>query len=663
MLIYMKRVLFLSVFILFTCQTAFAAEKGYTIITSDRMKNSTRNLEGAIQRVLGEAEPKELDYNSSEAKAWIEKLDIRMIPYVIFGRDIIENEKFIELAGQKMIARKNGEFVIPDAMLVPVGAMLFKREYKPGQLDIFVMSQCPYGNTALAQMANYIEKNPKAINVKCHYITTFREFGIDSLHGPEEIKENINQLLIQEKYPDKFWEYLEKRQPGRNFEDICKELGIDSDALKGLKDEGVRLLENDSNLCRELGISASPTFLWENQILIQNIDLLRQFLPEPTSSATSSDRRSDEVLPSYTAQNIIVFHSPACKHCRWLLDEYIPKLEKELGERIKFEYYDTTVQENFEKKLRMEEEFGVIGSAIPEVFVAGKALVGRPEIENKLKKIINKALGIEDASNRRPGLNLAYDSPRNDILLTTFQSFTPIAIVGAGFLDGINPCAFSTIVFFLSFLALAGYNRRRLILVAAVFTLAVFLTYLGLGIGAFAGLKQLRAVTVFSKYFDISVGTITIILGGLSLYDYIRFRKTGQAKDMILKLPGAIKNSIHQSIGGLRDTDKAGLLKVLLIAFGAGAIVSFLESVCTGQIYLPTITFILKMKVMWWKAFSLLMLYNAMFIAPLVIVAAAAFYGVASTWWAKLSQRHIGTVKLVTAALFFSIGVFILLWR
>jgi len=660
----MKRLLFLSVFILLISCPAFSSENEYTIITSDRMKNSTKALEDGIRNVIGGLKPSEIDYESDEARKWIEKLDIRMIPYVIFGKDIIDNEKFVDLAAKKMIIRKNGEFVIPEAMLAPFGAMLFKREYKPGQLDIFVMSECPYGSTALAQMANYLEKNSGAVNVTCRYIATFREFGIDSLHGPEEIKEDINQLLIQARHPDKFWEYLKKRQPGRNFEDICRELGIDAEALKGLKEEGVRLLEIDANLCKELGISASPTFLWENQVLTNSIEALRQLLPQ-ASTASEPEIAQGKVQSSYALQKIIVFHNPGCPNCKWLLNEYIPELEKEFRERVAFEYYDTSSQENFEKKLAMEKEYGVIGSAVPEVLIGQRVLMGKGEIERDLKKIIENGLGIQ--AQEAKAEPVAGNSSKGSILVEHFKSFSPFAIAGAGFLDGINPCAFSTIIFFFSFLAFLGFNFRYMLLAGISFTLAVFLTYLGLGVGAFAGLRHLGMVGFFARYFDFAVGVLAIILGIASLYDYIYFKISKKTDRMVLKLPQSIKNAIHGSVRIMKDKDKGqgaiALIKLMGIGFIVGVLVSLLESVCTGQMYLPTITFILKMKVMWARAFSYLALYNLMFILPLVIVFILSIFGINSKWWADLVQRSLGKVKLLTAILFFGLGIFILLWK
>lgn len=246
-------------------------------------------------------------------------------------------------------------------------------------------------------------------------------------------------------------------------------------------------------------------------------------------------------------------------------------------------------------------------------------------------------------------------------LIERFESFTPAAVMVAGLLDGINPCAFSTIVFFLSFLALAGFNLRQMALVCLSFVSAVFLTYLGLGLGVFAGLERLQVFSAFSKYFDTAVGWLAIILGLVSLYDYACFKRGSDNKEMILRLPVFIKNTIHKSMRAIKDSGRTGMTRLLFVSFIIGVAVSLLESVCTGQVYLPTITFILKMKVMWWRAFLLLALYNAMFILPLIAVSVSVLCGVNSEWWAAVVRGNLGRVKLATALFFFCLGIFMLL--
>jgi len=60
----------------------------------------------------------------------------------------------------------------------------------------------------------------------------------------------------------------------------------------------------------------------------------------------------------------------------------------------------------------------------------------------------------------------------------------PAVFVGnEALVDGLNPCAFATIVFFISYLAFMGRRSREVLAVGAALALGVFLTYLGIGVG------------------------------------------------------------------------------------------------------------------------------------------------------------------------------------
>ncbi len=61
-----------------------------------------------------------------------------------------------------------------------------------------------------------------------------------------------------------------------------------------------------------------------------------------------------------------------------------------------------------------------------------------------------------------------------------------------------------------------------------------------------------------------------------------------------------------------------------------GFAISVLELVCTGQVYLPTITFVMGVEEMRRHALSYLLLYNLAFVAPLLVVFALVHWGTTS---------------------------------
>ena len=77
-----------------------------------------------------------------------------------------------------------------------------------------------------------------------------------------------------------------------------------------------------------------------------------------------------------------------------------------------------------------------------------------------------------------------------------------VAVAAAGLLDGVNPCAFTTLIFLLASLALAGRGRREVLAIGAFFSLAVFLTYLAIGLGFFAALRAAAVVPLSRESCD-----------------------------------------------------------------------------------------------------------------------------------------------------------------
>ncbi|MFA4842706.1 MAG: hypothetical protein WC658_02610, partial [Candidatus Omnitrophota bacterium] len=308
-------------------------------------------------------------------------------------------------------------------------------------------------------------------------------------------------------------------------------------------------------------------------------------------------------------------------------------------------------------KEREKKEFKNI---LPVMYAEGKFLngdeVNRENLSNFLKRAITtRAVEKKEAL---PSINL----------VKYFQGFSPLAIAGAGLVDGINPCAFTVIVFFISFLALQGYRKRELIVIGLSFIFAVFLTYLMIGLGLLSFLYRLRFFQGVLKLFNLSVGSLSIALGILCIWDFLKFKRTQETGGLVLQLPKAVKNQIHKVIGLHYRIDRTKnipvplLRRLVISALATGFLISILEAICTGQVYLPTIAFVLKTTHFKLQALFYLLLYNLMFVLPLIGIFIFALLGVTSGQFANFFKKHISTMKLLMALLFFSLGIF-LLWR
>ena len=358
---------------------------------------------------------------------------------------------------------------------------------------------------------------------------------------------------------------------------------------------------------------------------------------------------------------LTVFYSPGCHNCTKIKKEIIPLIEKEFSGRIKIEYRDVDNIENYKLMLSLEEKNNVeIENTMPVFHFEGYFLNGKGEVKNALEQIIILAL---DKPQANPAQMPAID------LMARFQAMKPLVVTLSGLIDGINPCAFTVIIFFISFLALQGYRKRALVVIGLTFISSVFITYLLIGLGLFSFLYRLEGFWLASRIINFSIGVFSIVLGVLSLYDFFKFKKTKETAGLILQLPQAVKAQIHSVIGQhYRNTqakEKTGaeknILSLVISAFITGFLVSMLEAVCTGQTYLPTIVFILKSQYHL-KAFAYLLIYNFMFIVPLLVIFLMALLGVTSGQFTKFLRSHLLSIKMLLALLFFVLGIF-LIWR
>jgi cytochrome c biogenesis protein CcdA/thiol-disulfide isomerase/thioredoxin len=229
------------------------------------------------------------------------------------------------------------------------------------------------------------------------------------------------------------------------------------------------------------------------------------------------------------------------------------------------------------------------------------------------------------------------------------------AVILPGLADGINPCAFATIIFFISYLSLIEAKGRTIVLVGIAFTLAVFLSYLAFGIvlrEVFAGLISWTG-PVLRPILNIIMALVCILLAVLSFADFSKARQ-GRTKEMALRLPDRLRAWINATI---RRSMKSGTL--IAASFVAGVIISFIELTCTGQVYVPII---LGLSVPGYRAQALvaLVVYCLAFIMPLVIVFVISYLGTSSRTLGVFLQRHTATIKLITAVVFLVIGAWLL---
>lgn len=269
-------------------------------------------------------------------------------------------------------------------------------------------------------------------------------------------------------------------------------------------------------------------------------------------------------------------------------------------------------------------------------------LSGEREIAARLVQAVGEALASPPpAAPPAPPVH-----PRS-ALQKLIDNFTWPGVLAAGLIDSLNPCAIATLVFFMSLLAARGARAPRLLAAGLAFAAGSWLAYFALGLGLLHAWRALDAFRQLRAAINTAMAFILILLAILSLRDALRYRRSGRARDITLQLPRAVRQAIH---GRLRHGLGARLLIPSMLA--AGVAVTLLESLCTGQIYLPTLALVARASPSPWRALGYLAGYNLMFILPLLAVLALALAGLRFTRLLHWSRRTVILAKLLAALLF-----------
>lgn len=174
----------------------------------------------------------------------------------------------------------------------------------------------------------------------------------------------------------------------------------------------------------------------------------------------------------------------------------------------------------------------------------------------------------------------------------------------AAVLDSINPCSFSVLLLTIAFLFSIGSFRSRIVRIGGFYIFGIFTVYMLIGLGI------LQTLHIFSTpHFMAKLGAaLLIVLGLINIIN-----EFFPAFPIKLRIPQAA----HRKMAALME--KASVPT----AFALGGLTGLCEFPCTGGPYLMALG-LLHDKATYINGLGYLLLYNLIFILPLVIILAIA---------------------------------------
>ncbi len=139
------------------------------------------------------------------------------------------------------------------------------------RLELYVMADCPYGQQAERTVFLSVQEFGRTkVDVARRFIASVDERGVfRSLHGPEEVQEDLRQICIERLYGGRVWEYALNRgaRAGEPWEAIARAVGMEPKRIADCLERGLAqgILRRHVQRTTRLRIDSSPTIYINNR--------------------------------------------------------------------------------------------------------------------------------------------------------------------------------------------------------------------------------------------------------------------------------------------------------------------------------------------------------------------------------------------------------------
>ncbi len=341
---------------------------------------------------------------------------------------------------------------------------------------------------------------------------------------------------------------------------------------------------------------------------------------------------SAQELPENNQKNVYFFWGEGCPHCENVKDSGI--LEEvnniENVDVLQLEVYNN--QENRDKYVNFADELdiGQYQRGVPFLVVECQKgysyFIGDTPIINNLEEAVTTCDPMKEVS-----VEVSSDNPNS-------QTLTLGSIVIAALIDSINPCAFGVLIFLLATMMSMASSKRAL-KYGMIYILIIFLVYFSAGLGI---MKILMEFSGIINYVIILAGLLVFIGGLIEIKDFFWY-----GKGVSLKIPTSMKPILEKM------TQKGTLWAVILL----GIVVALVELPCTGGIYLAILSLMHVNKTF---GIPYLLLYNLIFVLPLIVMVLFAYYGTKTQKISQWVEENKRWMRLGAGIVMISLAVYLL---
>ncbi len=269
---------------------------------SDSEKCDVEGNVAVLERLIPGLELTRQDYGSEEGKnlySLIQKADtgVKTLPVMVLDERFGENENLRKMLEEYLVPFGKGYLVELGGEWDPTAEICENavddngdgkvdcddptctekrtcRAEVKNRLDFFMMSGCPFALRALPsvdRLLAHFSRNRQAVDFHLQFIGDIEDGELRSMHGEEEVAEDIRMLCAERLYGKKykFMEYVLCRaeDPDSGEWEACVPKGMSAAKIRGcVGKEGPEMLKRSFELAENLGVRGSPTWILNNRL-------------------------------------------------------------------------------------------------------------------------------------------------------------------------------------------------------------------------------------------------------------------------------------------------------------------------------------------------------------------------------------------------------------
>ena len=382
--------------------------------------------------------------------------------------------------------------------------------------------------------------------------------------------------------------------------------------------------------------------------------------------------------------DLAIFYGQGCPHCASMIG-FLEEMESAYPQLSVYQYEIYFEKENIPLFQKIAQMYGKGIDAVPTAFIGEKSFVGFSnqmghQIESEIIRCLEEgcpsplihlqppqeevptvivAANMNDQNAQRKEeetpLGMAQQYNKNGDIIDEepkqeqennpekgfANTITIPAVIGAAIVDAINPCAFAVLIILITTILASG-KKRRALLSGLAFSLSIFISYFLMGLGLYSAIQA----SGLTHTFYTVIAVLAIIIGLFNLKDYLWYGKW-----FVMEVPMSWRPRLKALIRGVTSVPGAFLI---------GFVVSLFLLPCTSGPYIVVLGLLAHTTTKSY-ALALLVLYNLIFVSPMILITVAVYFGLTTTEKAEQCRtKCLKILHLISGLIILGLGIVML---